>query len=1638
MLALTELRENLRLGLTIVSEQWNYKAKNWVTSVDTADIDDDGNIEILAGSRDGRIQVLTREGDLRWKRVIGNKTWVGALVGITSAEHPHSNARIVAGTRDGNLYVLNKQGRTVDKDGTIYPFDKDSRPTEADRAAYWYHTEHVIRQVCYADAIVFCSEDRCVYALDPQSGALCWTFQTEGRVRAIYAYDIDGDGKTEILVGSGDKRLYILNAEGQCIASQNIQHQIYSLCAADIDGDGRIEILLSTDAKDLTALNARTLMPRWSHGFDNRLLSFYVTDIDGDGHNEIIAGSEDKHLYFLDGQGKTIWRHNLGAGVCSVHARDIDKDGRCEVIAGAKDGRVHVYHVALLRGLDRKIRRCYQALGNPPQADLAMLSQPERLLLEDILGEDGQRHAKQVTIKQVEARLDEHAYLEALQIAHQLERQKAQVLWHKEQIGHVRTLCMGDISGDTKLEILLGTDRGDIQAYSAYGKQLWSRTLGNQVLATQTGYLTHGKWAEILVCSTDHHIHVLSGTTPGTGTRKAKPTPQPQSTHFIDDWMSSLYVNAPGRHEPAEVIIGSEDKKIYIYQDNLDTPSTIIQTPQGIRVLSAHTPENDDDLEIAAGSIGNHVYAYTRKGTLLWQYATQDRVQAVCIRDIDDDGSVEIIVGSEDRNIHLLDRKGHLKWRYYLPDRILALEAADIDGDKKMEVLVGCDDGNMYILSRDGDLLWKYRSNDRIRVIRVEDINEDKRAEIALGSEDRLEVLQVVNQHHLREIINRCWHELQRQKSPQALIEELLHHTDPSLRALALNKYAEQLDFSFEYIEHFTSDSAIEVRKALIRATMARYPLDRQKAHTILNLLALDQEQEIKLALIEGLLVLIRHDVDAVFEHIMRFSSNPDRFIRRAVLRTLYRLIDTPYEKPRHKIFEMLLTYAQDKESEWIRQEAARTLAHFLDIHHGDLVQYTHLLIAKGIAVPILHQIGHNASTVLIQQIFQKLVPLMIDQEDEVTELEKLAQAVRALEDTRSLRFGEETWQIYNELYRLLTMRSVDDIAQYRCTLTQQPGSTNEHFSAVLRIFQQLSPIARKLRIYLTRESIDDRLAGLLEATEAIGDVSKYAEHAYSTQVQGESLHRLPDHHLFIRLFKRWRAIVLTQLSELRGKAELKAELKTKQAWHEEEVGVVLMVSNIGRSSANNAKVTLLHSQDFDTVSRRSYDIETILAQESIQLEFILKPRISSPSLVFEIAHGDTEGSMNVELYGDRLELQVSQHEFQYIPNPYSTGTPTHDSRMFYGREKDIAFLKDNLTRTSAKTVIVLYGQRRSGKTTLLHQMTNTSVLDQHIPVLIDMQRYAYMISVSKLFHNIAFNIYRVLKKRGITIEQPEPKSFETDPTFAFDIFLDDVEAQLQDQRVIILIDEFEVLEDLVVKGKLEPEIFGYLRSLMQHRQYLNFLLSGTHQIEQLIKGYWSVFFNIALHYRLGKLSPEGATNLISSPVAGYMEYGPHTVEKIRQLTADQPYLIHLLCRALVDHCNEKRKNYVTINDVNIVLREVMQTGQFHFNWIWDNISQGERIALSIMGHGGNDEGQRLSLIEIEEIYQHYHLPYKRERLLAALKSLIDADVIESVTDTKHSTTTDNVRYRIPVGLIRQWLRKEKTVEQVMREEVTD
>lgn len=71
--SLSHLQKDLNLGLNCVKTLWRHETKGWITSVYAADIDQDGDVEVLASARTGRVYALSKDGDLLWSSKVVTK-----------------------------------------------------------------------------------------------------------------------------------------------------------------------------------------------------------------------------------------------------------------------------------------------------------------------------------------------------------------------------------------------------------------------------------------------------------------------------------------------------------------------------------------------------------------------------------------------------------------------------------------------------------------------------------------------------------------------------------------------------------------------------------------------------------------------------------------------------------------------------------------------------------------------------------------------------------------------------------------------------------------------------------------------------------------------------------------------------------------------------------------------------------------------------------------------------------------------------------------------------------------------------------------------------------------------------------------------------------------------------------------------------------------------------------------------------------------------------------------------------------------------------------------------------------------------------------------------------------------------------
>ena len=73
------------------------------------------------------------------------------------------------------------------------------------------------------------------------------------------------------------------------------------------------------------------------------------------------------------------------------------------------------------------------------------------------------------------------------------------------------------------------------------------------------------------------------------------------------------------------------------------------------------------------------------------------------------------------------------------------------------------------------------------------------------------------------------------------------------------------------------------------------------------------------------------------------------------------------------------------------------------------------------------------------------------------------------------------------------------------------------------------------------------------------------------------------------------------------------------------------------------------------------------------------------------------------------------------IVNPYIAGNPVTGEAMFFGRQDVFEFVRTNLVGRHQDNILVLHGQRRTGKTSVLYQM-HRYIDPIYLPVLVDIQ----------------------------------------------------------------------------------------------------------------------------------------------------------------------------------------------------------------------------------------------------------------------------------------------------------------------------
>jgi hypothetical protein len=207
----------------------------------------------------------------------------------------------------------------------------------------------------------------------------------------------------------------------------------------------------------------------------------------------------------------------------------------------------------------------------------------------------------------------------------------------------------------------------------------------------------------------------------------------------------------------------------------------------------------------------------------------------------------------------------------------------------------------------------------------------------------------------------------------------------------------------------------------------------------------------------------------------------------------------------------------------------------------------------------------------------------------------------------------------------------------------------------------------------------------------------------------------------------------------------------------------------------------------------------------------------------------------------------------------------------------------------------------------------------------------------------------------------PSPPSIDAlgpEPIGRFQTYLGEVTRALGDRRLVVAFDEFEAIEDAIAKGLLPPDFLGFLRSWSQETAHFTLIFGGLHTLQELTHDYWFPFFVSIRQVHVTFLSPEAARRLVTAPSPDFdVDYEASAVERILELTGRQPYLLNLLCSALIARLNrlvfdegQDRPSIITETDVDAILGEgLLQDAAYYFQGVWGQATPSDQAVLRAM-----------------------------------------------------------------------------------------
>lgn len=542
-----------------------------------------------------------------------------------------------------------------------------------------------------------------------------------------------------------------------------------------------------------------------------------------------------------------------------------------------------------------------------------------------------------------------------------------------------------------------------------------------------------------------------------------------------------------------------------------------------------------------------------------------------------------------------------------------------------------------------------------------------------------------------------------------------------------------------------------------------------------------------------------------------------------------------------------------------------------------------------------------------------------------IKEYEKLGRNFESIEEYPSLlKEVKNRYILYSSDPRINFMSFVTYLQTSTILLNSEKNIIENDFDKIASLVADFNIGQKYTSILNAYRNINQKIANIISKLS-----SNPTEIGYETLLLSLKLLKNNIYSKFVEIEQRVNPTITISILESVGledsqTSELKVEIRNSS------------------DSARDVHINSLKAFGGDLTEDNTVNIDVRLSADeektiSIELHMCDKVFIEKAAEVeFEIDYDDIFIATDQRVHETKVEgrtIRFNKETFTEIDNKFRHASGGEElvagDSMFYGRETLIVNIQ-NAILNGSRNQIAIYGQKRSGKSSLLNQIIGRLESNKNGSVIcgkFSLQGLPDEESnpVNWILRTIANSLLRGIRKYGVkNIDRSILELFKTEPD-AFTALREFIEyintiVELQNSHFVILIDEFTYLYQLIKDGKVSEDFMRRWIALIETPDVnLQTIVAAQDTLPHFMnESYASNYFNKFSKEPLSYLSREEAILLIKDPIKNVV-FLNHAEELIYEYTSGSAFFTQIFCTRLVDYLNFKKSRTVGKEEIETV-----------------------------------------------------------------------------------------------------------------------